>query len=663
MKMEVKGGTVIGDLGAFGRVMAYRIDEDDVGMIMDIIANKTYSQKQLAVVREYICNAWDAHVEAGCTDKPFLVTAPTELDPTFKVRDYGLGMSIDKVENVYVRMAKSTKRDSNDSIGSYGIGAKSAFCYGDSFLVSSFHDGKVSRYLAQIDERKRAHMVHMSTEPSDESSGVEISVSVRTEDINLFKELIADVCRNFPTLPVVENVDKDSLVPPSKDVVGTGWFMTKGGDSRGCVALCGNVEYTIDLYKVFSGRFDSSIFGFNNTLTFIFDLGEVDIPPSRETLEYTPKTISAVAKKIERFKSEVFANAQDGIEKAKDVFEAMRIAGEFSGSSFGGLKYKTAKISELRTFDYRTHCVEAKFIDACNKKIFPPVKYYRPIDILAAKPLIILADDYKNIRRKTLKIGMENSASAVLIVDTKNESFAKVKDTLALDHYPKSHVFKASDIVVEKIKRIKRATVDRSTYYKVMPNGVRKISVDDLPLGKKYWVGVERGKLISNRYRIQSIIGYNPQFPLYATRISDWQSLDKNEWMSLTDYAKTFLSDEAKKFTEEELSLINESSESKVDILLDLPEFSELNRLKKQKIASERKFEKISGIAHFARVTGVTEASKFFCNKGLIQAEMRKIFARYPMIKYFEYTIDKSKKSDIMAYIELVNKSNKGEKQ
>ncbi len=36
----------------------------------DILSRTLYTDQILAVVREVLCNAWDAHIAAGCTDKP-----------------------------------------------------------------------------------------------------------------------------------------------------------------------------------------------------------------------------------------------------------------------------------------------------------------------------------------------------------------------------------------------------------------------------------------------------------------------------------------------------------------------------------------------------------------------------------------------------------------
>ena len=102
-----------------------------------ILSDSLYSNKIKAVVREISTNAYDAHVAAGCPDKPFYVQIPTKLDTTFAVRDYGTGLSHDDCFGLYTTYFRSDKTDSNKAVGCLGLGSKSPFAYTDQFLVES----------------------------------------------------------------------------------------------------------------------------------------------------------------------------------------------------------------------------------------------------------------------------------------------------------------------------------------------------------------------------------------------------------------------------------------------------------------------------------------------------------------------------------------------
>ena len=119
----------------------FGIDQEDISFVIDLLRNQIYSNKPLAVIREYTTNAIDAHVEVGKPDLPVKVTLPTKFEPTFKVRDYGTGLTDEEIRNLYTRYCKSTKRNSNAFTGQLGIGCKAGFAYGDNFGVISYNNG------------------------------------------------------------------------------------------------------------------------------------------------------------------------------------------------------------------------------------------------------------------------------------------------------------------------------------------------------------------------------------------------------------------------------------------------------------------------------------------------------------------------------------------
>ena len=55
----------------------------------NILSNTLYSDKILAVVREVLCNAWDAHIASGRTNLPIEVTL-THTELTIKDRGTGI---------------------------------------------------------------------------------------------------------------------------------------------------------------------------------------------------------------------------------------------------------------------------------------------------------------------------------------------------------------------------------------------------------------------------------------------------------------------------------------------------------------------------------------------------------------------------------------------
>src|SRR5271157_2965693 len=87
----------------------------DQGMIFDILRSKMYSNPILAICREISSNARDAHREVGKADVPVEIHLPIGLEPEFKVKDFGPGISPDRMLNIFIKYTASTKRGDRKS--------------------------------------------------------------------------------------------------------------------------------------------------------------------------------------------------------------------------------------------------------------------------------------------------------------------------------------------------------------------------------------------------------------------------------------------------------------------------------------------------------------------------------------------------------------------
>jgi hypothetical protein len=126
--------------------------------IMTILRDNIYTDKILAVLREYSSNAWDAHRMVGKGDLPIQITLPDNDSPSLVIRDFGPGMSPREVFNIYTQYGESTKRGTDDAVGMMGIGSKSAFAYSDSFTVTSWNGGMRRIYVAVLDASNEGDM-------------------------------------------------------------------------------------------------------------------------------------------------------------------------------------------------------------------------------------------------------------------------------------------------------------------------------------------------------------------------------------------------------------------------------------------------------------------------------------------------------------------------
>lgn len=112
----------------------------DEGMIIKYLTENTYSNPLKAMVQEIMSNGRDAHIETGLGDRPIVVKLPNGFYPTWEVRDFGPGLTPQRMKKVFTQYGSSTKRSDNSQSGGFGIGAKTPWAYTDTFTVTTISD-------------------------------------------------------------------------------------------------------------------------------------------------------------------------------------------------------------------------------------------------------------------------------------------------------------------------------------------------------------------------------------------------------------------------------------------------------------------------------------------------------------------------------------------
>lgn len=175
MKIDHKP-TSVETNATFDRSEKMAIDPASLPHIFRVLTD-IYSNPVASVVREYAANGYDSHVLAGQT-RPVEVIFPTYLNASFIVRDWGVGMSREDLVNVYRMYGASTKRDTNDMIGAFGLGAKSALALTNSFTVNAVKDGKRNVVIISKDEEGGSDVNFLAEQDVDEPNGVTVTIPV-----------------------------------------------------------------------------------------------------------------------------------------------------------------------------------------------------------------------------------------------------------------------------------------------------------------------------------------------------------------------------------------------------------------------------------------------------------------------------------------------------
>lgn len=296
--------TINGDRVAMG------IDPAAMAHIMNVLTD-LYSDPEQAVIREYSTNAHDAQIEAG-VKRPIEVTTPTPLAPFFTVKDYGIGLSVEDIHNIYSQYGASTKRNTNDQVGMLGLGCKSALTYANQFTVVGIKGGVRVQVVVSRDESGGGSMTVVETSTTTDPDGTEVQVPVRRSN------QIEEKCNNFfrfwpkgsvlingkeaPALDSIPVTDNIAILP------GDGSYYDKSS-----YIVMGNVPYPVTIRH-----------GLNHGAAIVawVPIGSVDFPPNRESLMDTETTRATMSNVEQAFKSALPAAINRTVQDARNLHYA-----------------------------------------------------------------------------------------------------------------------------------------------------------------------------------------------------------------------------------------------------------------------------------------------------------------------------------------------------
>jgi len=317
-----------------GEAKSFRIAETPE--FYTVLSSTLYRDKMLAVVREIICNAWDAHIVAGKTDLPIDITVD---ENEFVVRDYGPGIPHEKVGDVYCVYGGTTKVADENQNGGFGLGSKAPFAYNDHFTVSSAHGGKLGVYAISrggmetngTPDYRLMQMVDCG------QTGVTVSIPLlEPGDRDKFISLINRVCRNGGIKAQINGrpikvFDYTNARKLGFCVAGRGYELK---ESRVYV-LYGTVLYPLtttdqDLMRLVQACGD--LLRDTGTLILCAEPNSIGVTPSRESLSYTARTTEYLTRRLTRAYRRILAEQRRQIKPVWAKFVRAKFT-PFSGGS------------------------------------------------------------------------------------------------------------------------------------------------------------------------------------------------------------------------------------------------------------------------------------------------------------------------------------------
>ncbi len=502
-----------------------------------ILSSNLYSNPLGSMIRELSTNAYDAHVMVGKADEPFHLTLPNRLEPSFKIRDFGPGLSHNDIMNIYTTFFESTKTNSNDMVGCLGLGSKSPFGVSDNFTVTSFFQGEKTIYSAFLNEDRIPSIALFHKEPTDEPNGLEIEVAINADDFRVFNREVNSQLKYFKTKPIVFgnsnfewNVEEEYLYS------GSNWKMVKGGGSPRVVQ--GQIQYPINVRnmgKEFDDAPDVVRELLNKSVLFEVNIGDVNIAPSREALSYDAKTNQNIIKAAEKILEELPVQIAEAIQSTpseylarlrySEILNDLCLAGSYRHQTLVNYLLESGKIT------WNGIDVSSKNINIPKEDLIQAVTFYRNYNGKYSKSILRAYRSWgqPDTKPETWNFEIGSLKSTLWIYATPSDKGVELRaKKWANDHFKQScsiHVITSSlslDVLTSKfglttsdwvkakdlpkIVKVSKDSTDKTIYVKQFNDSctwqrTRKwdtTRVDSLSKLSGYYVALDRLKVLDN---------------------------------------------------------------------------------------------------------------------------------------------------------------------
>lgn len=366
-----------------------------------VLSDGLYPNKIKAVLRELGTNGTDGtvqkyrnlHPDAVIDNtlisnlRPFQVHLPTRFNPYFHLRDYGVGLGysvvphngqtadisnvlftgskaecdkfitemepeevkarnigvIDDVITMYATYFYSNKCQSNDYTGCLGLGSKSPFAYTDSFSVTVWQSGIKRVYNAVISNGYPTIVSVDEPTVSNEPSGMMVKFATKISDIGAFRNEAEKLYPYFVLKPEIIGNTEVVIKPLEYAIKGEGWGVRER-DHSGPRAIMGSIAYPIEVSHLRDSS-DNAARILRCDIDIYFDIGSLQITPSRESLSYEKTTNVNIQSKCDLIIKDMVKNVDASFVNCKTMWEARCLARNYFYGQGGSLSQLTQIVS------------------------------------------------------------------------------------------------------------------------------------------------------------------------------------------------------------------------------------------------------------------------------------------------------------------------------
>lgn len=141
----------------------------------ELLLSNLYSDPLGSTIRELSTNAVEANQNSGTTKKVVL-QLPNALSTDLIIKDYGTGLNDKEIDKYLNCLFSSSKGESNDSMGGFGLGSKSPLALVDSFYLSSVKDGVQYDYMWIKERGQIPTPIFQGSDKVNKENGITITV-------------------------------------------------------------------------------------------------------------------------------------------------------------------------------------------------------------------------------------------------------------------------------------------------------------------------------------------------------------------------------------------------------------------------------------------------------------------------------------------------------
>lgn len=342
MKLNKESYTVKDNLG--GETIEATIDESNISKLYDLLDN-AYKNPIGSIVREITSNCFDSHKEAGVDDPVMIKLDSSDTGYSITFSDVGVGLSPERINKIYLKYLSTTKDQSDDFLGAFGLGSKSPFSYTPYFNIVTRFNGTEYHYMLRKSVESKTQLTELTQFKTTERNGTDVIIQIKNkQDLDKFITECKNQLYYFENVVIdysgikhlyykswqggkYTNLPEDNLNQNFKLVKGKNFVFRIEEDNsyyeNGLHLCLGTVKYPIDWENLNMPKI-------NVPFALKFDIGELTVMSHREDIKYTEANILAIKSKIEDVKAEITELYNKQNVNFKDVFEFVNFLNNFS---------------------------------------------------------------------------------------------------------------------------------------------------------------------------------------------------------------------------------------------------------------------------------------------------------------------------------------------